>query len=71
MARWCPLTREPCMGATCAWACPGGCAVAVLAGGAVPTPPGPPRRDPRDAANDDFQGRYVERGAWRPIDYEV
>lgn len=56
------------MGAACAWACPGGCAVAVLAGGAVPTPP---RRDPRDAANDDFQGRYVERGAWRPIDYEV
>ena len=37
----------------------------------VPTPPEPPRRDPRDAANDDIQGRYVERGAWRPIDYEV
>ena len=71
MARWCPLSGELCMGAACAWAVPDGCAVAVLAGGALPDPPAPARRDPTDRANKDNAGRYAELGEWRPIDYEI
>ncbi len=67
--KWCPMTGETCMGAACAWACEGGCAVAVLAGGGLPAPPA--RRDPTDRANNDNAGRYAELGEWRPIDYEI
>ena len=71
MRRLCPLRDAPCAGAACAWMCEGGCAVAVLAGGPCAAPPEPARRMPRDAANEDTAGRFVERSGWRPIDYEI
>lgn len=65
MARWCPLSGELCMGAACAWAVPGGCAVAVLAGGGPPPGDGGARRrDGQDRpVGSPLAGRYVEVAA--------
>lgn len=65
MARWCPLSGELCMGAACAWAVPGGCAVAVLAGGGPPPGDGSSRRHaiPDWPVGSPLAGRYVELAA--------
>lgn len=62
MARWCPLSGELCMGAACAWAVPGGCAVAVLAGGGPPPGDGGAKRrvSPDWPDGSPLVGRYVE-----------
>lgn len=62
MARWCPLSGELCMGAACAWAVPGGCAVAVLAGGGPPPGDGGSMRrvSPDWPDGSPLAGRYVE-----------
>lgn len=62
MARWCPLSGELCMGAACAWAVPGGCAVAVLAGGGPPPGDDGARRrvSPDWTDGPPLAGRYVE-----------
>ena len=60
MARWCPLSGELCMGAACAWAVPGGCAVAVLAGGGPPHGEARRRVSPDWPAGPPLAGRYVE-----------
>ena len=62
MARWCPLSGELCMGAACAWAVSGGCAVAVLAGGGPPPGDGGARRRVSQDWPDGspLAGRYVE-----------
>lgn len=61
------------MGAACAWMVPRGCAVAVLAGGALPDPPADGREKKQqdiELSNTATAGRYAEV-PWRPIDYDM
>lgn len=74
MRRWCPLTGDACMGAACAWMVPRGCAVAVLAGGGLTSPPADgineTKQEDMGLSNTATAGRYAEV-PWRPIDYDM